>query len=679
MSLNKISSIFRKEVLDTLRDRRTLFTMIIIPLLLYPGLMLFVNAIASRQQVRMEQKTVRLALVNVPEESALREVIRGEPRIEIVNSTDPEQAVRDGTIEFALIAPMGLSEVLLRNGTAKIQLLYDRSNDEAATNLERVRGLVGKYSQNLLQARLEEKSLSTEFVRPIEIDEVNVATKRRMGGFVLSRFLPMLMVFMILVGALYPSIDMTAGEKERGTLETILTSPATKTEIVLGKFLTVSLIALISGLLNLGSMMATFAFGIFSSVSEAIQINIPASYMLIMFVCMIPLAIFFSGVMMAIASFARSFKEAQNLVTPFYLVATMPAMLSSIPGIRLEGFWLTLPIANVVLLFKELMLGTLNWPHILIVFFSVTFLASIAIFAAIKLFGREEVMFGEASSFSLSFKRSNIVPKSVPDSSEALFFTMISLALLIYIGLPMQMRNLIPGLLFTELVLFLGFPLAFAFYLKVDLKKTFRSKVPSPRSLLVTLMMFLGIIFTMSTILYVQNSLFPFPKELMDAMQKLLQQIYERPFWQILLLISVLPAICEETTFRGIVLSGLLTKRKPWVAIAVTAFFFGIFHLSLHRFPGVFLIGLAAGFLVWTSGSLFTGILLHAMSNAYVSVIAIHQQYDWLGINQMRPSVFSLAGVALIAFAIYTGLRGRTRTSEAGTSSAADVRPEYIN
>jgi len=141
-----------------------------------------------------------------------------------------------------------------------------------------------------------------------------------MGGFVISRFLPMLMVFMVLVGALYPSIDMTAGEKERGTLETILTSPATKGEIVLGKFLTVSLIAMTTGLLNLGSMMATFTYGIFSGMSEAIQIKIPIGYVLVMFLCMIPLAVFFSGVMMAIASFARSFKEAQTFVSPFYLI-----------------------------------------------------------------------------------------------------------------------------------------------------------------------------------------------------------------------------------------------------------------------------------------------------------------------------------------------------------------------
>lgn len=657
MRLNKISSIFQKEVLDTLRDRRTLFTMIIIPLLLYPGLMLFVNSLASRQQVKMEQKTVRLALINIPEESVLMRRIRAEQRLEIVESANPSEDVRQGEIDFVLQAPANFLQLVERDKTAKIQLLYDQSNDDATANIDRVRQVVQNFARELLAGRLDKKDLSYEFVKPVDIQEVNVATKRRMGGFVISRFLPMLMVFMILVGALYPSIDMTAGEKERGTLETILTSPATKSEIVLGKFLTVSLIALITGLLNLGSMMATFAFGIFSELTEAIQIKIPISYMVIMFLCMIPLSIFFSGIMMAIASFARSFKEAQNLVTPFYLVATLPAMISSIPGIRLEGFWLTLPIANVVLLFKELMLGILSWQHIFIVFFSITFLASVAIFGAIKLFGREEVLFGDASSFGLSFKRSNIVPKPVPDSSEALFFAMISLAILIYVGIPLQQRDLVSGLIVTEVLIFFALPIAFAAYLKVDLRETFRLRVPTARPFVVTLTLFAGIALCMSTLVYIQNRLFPFPKEMMDFLEKMMAQLYTRPFWQVLALIALLPAICEETTFRGVIFSGLLSRKKPWVAMVITSLFFGIFHLSLHRFPAVFLIGLAACFVVWISGSIFAGMLLHALSNGFVTFLAAYPQYDFLGLQQMRPSLLVLPGIALIAIGVHWGIK----------------------
>jgi len=655
MRLNKIGTIFRKEILDTLRDRRTLFTMIIIPILLYPGLMLFINSIAASQQSKMEQKTVRIVLVNIPKDSVLARMLSAEERIEVVMSAQAENDVREGRVDFVLRGPQDFANLIQQKKTAKLQLLYDRSNDDAMTNLDRVRMMVDRYEKRLLSERLEEKQLSQDFIEPVTVDEVNVATKRKMGGFVISRFLPMLMVFMILVGALYPSIDMTAGEKERGTLETILTSPADKSEIVMGKFLAVAIIAMITGLLNLGSMMATFAYGIFSGVSEAIQIKIPTSYVLVMVLCMVPLAIFFGGVMMAIASFARSFKEAQTFVSPFYLLSTLPAMISSIPGIRLEGLWLTTPIANVVLLFKELMLGVLDWSHIFIVFFSMSFLASIAIFAAIQLFGREEVLFGEAASFGLSFKRANIVSKAVPGPSESLFFTMISLSLLIYVALPLQMRNLISGLIFTEVALFLAFPVAFAIYLKLDLRKTFRLRVPSGQSILTTILLFAGIALSMSTILYVQNSLFPFPKEMMDYLQKASDEIYLRPFWQSFALIALLPAICEETTFRGVVFSGFLGRQKTWIAITLTAFFFAVFHLSLNRFLGVFLIGLAACYIVWKSGSIFTGMLLHALSNGFVIFISVFPRYDFLGIAYGRPSMYALLGGLLIAAGLWLG------------------------
>src|SRR5687767_15993015 len=115
MRLSKINSIFKKEVLDTLRDRRTLFTMIIIPLLLYPGLMLLVNSLASKQQVKMEQKTVRIALINIAEESRLMQMFRSEPRIQFVQTRSAEEDVRSGEIDFVIQVPDNLSDLLKEN------------------------------------------------------------------------------------------------------------------------------------------------------------------------------------------------------------------------------------------------------------------------------------------------------------------------------------------------------------------------------------------------------------------------------------------------------------------------------------------------------------------------------------------------------------------------------------
>lgn len=654
MRLKTIRTIFFKEILDTLRDRRTLLFMIVIPVLLYPAIMIFLTELATSQQAKMEERTVKIGLIHVPENSNLRALLKGEKKIEIVESTDAVQAVKRGDLDYVLELPSNADEIIRSNGTAKILLHYDRSNDNATINLERVTTLVDQYGNDILKGRLKAKDLSEEYFNPVKLEEVNEASKQKMGGFVIGRFLPMLMVIMVLAGALYPAIDMTAGEKERGTLETILTSPTTRTEIVVAKFMTVMLIALLTGLLNMGSMIGTFAFGIFKGASAELQINIPLRYVLIMIACLIPLAVFFAGMMMTLASFARSFREAQNLLTPIYLLGSMPAMVSTIPGIELEGFWLTLPIANITLLFKELMLGTLNAGHILVVLFTISFLACIAVFMAIKLFGREEVLFGEVSAFGLSFKRANITAKSLPTPPESLFFTMLALALLLYVGAPLQMKDVTSGVILTELLIFLSFPIAYAVYLKLDLRETFRLRAPSPLYLLGAVLFFAGIQCIAPALVFWQSQVFPIPKDLLDSMGKLEELLSKQSFAQTFLFLALLPAVCEETSFRGVIFSGLFSKSKPWKAILLTSFFFGIFHLSLHRFLPVFLIGIVATYLVWKSGSIFTGMLLHLLVNGWAAVLIHYPSLDFTGMLAGKPPVFMVStGVAVSALAFW--------------------------
>jgi sodium transport system permease protein len=638
MRFSKVKEVFRKEILDTLRDRRTILMMIVVPVLLYPGLLIVITELTAAQQAKMEMRTIQVALVGVPDDSSLISKLRKAERIEIVQSKDPTKAVHEGKVHFVIEMPPETPEILQNKGTVKIKLKYDQSNDDSMVNAERVREILDNYGKEVLRERLEERKITEQYVNPIDIAEVNVASKQKMGGFIIGRFLPMMMVIMVLMGALYPSIDMTAGEKERGTLETILTSPATRTEIITGKFFTVTLIALITGLLNLGSMAATFVFGVLKQVSSMIQFNIPPEYLLIMLTCLIPLAVFFSGLMMAVSSFARSFKDAQNILTPVYIVASVPALISTIPGIQLEGFWITVPIANVVLLYKELMLGVFLIEHIVGVFFCTAFFAGVSLFVAVKLFGREEVLFGEASSLGLSFRRANFLPRAVPDPSEALFFVMIAMILLLYVGIPLQSSNLALGLALTELLFFFALPVGLAYYLKLDLRTTFSLRAPSAISILSAILFVIGILLASNTLIYYQNQFFPMPQKALEALEKLMRATREYPFPVVLLLVAILPAICEELSFRGFVLAGLLKRTKPLAAMIATAAFFAAFHLSLYRFVPTFLIGLAASFLVWRSRSIFAGMLLHFLNNGSVAFLNNYPQYDLVGLERLQPS-----------------------------------------
>jgi sodium transport system permease protein len=244
---------------------------------------------------------------------------------------------------------------------------------------------------------------------------------------------------------------------------------------------------------------------------------------------------------------------------------------------------------------------------------------------------------------------------------------MISMVLVLYAAIPAQAKNLAWGLVFTELGIFLFLPLAFAAYLKLDFRETFRLRAPSPRYILAAILMFIGGEFCAATLVAVQNAIFPLPQQLLDAMEKLLRATQNQPLWIILLVSAVLPAVCEEISFRGIVLSGFLTRLRPAAALALTGVVFAVFHLSLYRFVPIFLLGWAIAYLTWKSGSIFTGMILHLLNNAGAGVLLNYPELDRFGLLQMDASFRNLGiGLVIVALALYvSGFRPRIRRDTA--------------
>ncbi|HJZ12418.1 MAG TPA: hypothetical protein VJ521_09725, partial [Acidobacteriota bacterium] len=163
MRLRQIRTIFAKEILDTLRDRRTILIMIVIPVLLYPGLMIFMNELATAQQAKMERKTLKVAVVNIAEDSELMKRLRSTKGIELVNVEDPVAAVKEGNLHYVLSASSDLEEMLSETKTATIELSYDRANDDAGANLDRIRRIVDMYEQDLVMQRLKQRGIPEEY------------------------------------------------------------------------------------------------------------------------------------------------------------------------------------------------------------------------------------------------------------------------------------------------------------------------------------------------------------------------------------------------------------------------------------------------------------------------------------------------------------------------------------
>jgi sodium transport system permease protein len=246
--------------------------------------------------------------------------------------------------------------------------------------------------EDMVRRRLRERLLPETLVTPFDIQRTNVATPRQVTGTILGMILPYLIIVMCLAGAIYPSIDLTTGEKERGTLETLLSSPVARTNLVLGKGLVVLTVSLAAALLSLSSNGVALIFLRDSGFAKLLLALDPLALAGVCIV-MIPLAIFLASMAVAVGLFARSCKEANTYLQPMLLLAIAPAIVAALPGVDFNYGMALIPVLNMSLLCKELLAGTWHWGHVLLVFGSMTLYAALAVAAAVALFKRESVLF----------------------------------------------------------------------------------------------------------------------------------------------------------------------------------------------------------------------------------------------------------------------------------------------
>ncbi len=312
-----------------------------------------------------------------------------------------------------LLIPANLSEQLEREGKISIPIKYNSIDEPSQITGLRLKEMLDRWRKSIVASRLKRDQKTQSYTEPITVKSEDVATASEVGGNVWSRLFPFLLVMMSLTGAFYPAVDLCAGEKERGTMETLLISPASRAEIVAGKFLTIMLASVITALLNLVSMGLTgiqlanrfggiaLAPGRRPAISALTPPTLQAAFWMI--VLLIPLAAFFSAVCLALAILARSMKEGQYYMTPLYLVCIPLVFLTLAPEIELNLFISLLPITGVALLLKALILEKYDVAarFFLPVMIPTLVYAAVALRWAVDQFQREEVLFREAEHFSV--------------------------------------------------------------------------------------------------------------------------------------------------------------------------------------------------------------------------------------------------------------------------------------
>lgn len=411
MNWSNIVTVYLKELKDMLRDRRTIISMIVVPTLIMPIMMFGFGAIMSKIVKQAQTETVSVMVLGGADSPGVVAGLKADKKFRVVpESADYKQLISDKKVRVAVEIPAGFEAALKGGETQTVPLYYYEGELKSGIGSRAVQEFFTALRDKTIEARLAERGVPTTVIKPFVVKRQNVAPPEKVGGNAIGGFIPYLIIILCFTGAMYPAMDLTAGEKERGTMETLLCSPVRRINIVMGKFLMVLTASLTTVLLSLVSMGVSagiaviyFSTGAKSAGGATAMAGAASSGGTIPLIdpmgligvaaLVLPVAVFFAAILLAISLFAKSYKEAQSYVSPLIIVVIMPAVIGMLPGVELNAKLALVPILNLSLVCKEMLSGVWHWNYISLIFGSSCLYAAAALTLCVKMFNRESVMF----------------------------------------------------------------------------------------------------------------------------------------------------------------------------------------------------------------------------------------------------------------------------------------------
>jgi sodium transport system permease protein len=390
-----IFTIFLKELKETLRDRRTLMMMLVIPILVFPIIINITASVSSSFQEDAATKKIKIGIVDTQNQfltNELNQIPDSFGKKEIVKYSDTLQLIKDIKNEKIQLGAFvsGRFQAQLDAMVPAPVIFYFNATDLGMQ--ERAQGYMSIIEQKMQVDRFNKLNVSKEKINPIVSEYRNIASDKEMVGKLAGGFLPYIFIAFCFMGCMYPAIDLFTGEKERGTIETLLTTPVPRWQLLFGKMGVVvlsGLLAASAALLGLFLSMETLNGLDNDELLKVVHSILSPSFILFMYCLLIPLTVFFAGVMIPIAVYAKTFKEAQSIITPLNIVMVIPAMVGLFPGVELNVMTACIPVVNIVLSTKELIAGTLDPFLVALSFVVMTALAVLAVFISYRRFDKE--------------------------------------------------------------------------------------------------------------------------------------------------------------------------------------------------------------------------------------------------------------------------------------------------
>ncbi len=398
--MNGIFVVFKKEFLDTIRDRRTLVAMVLVPLVLFPLLFVGGTWLAKSQMEEAAKETLQVAVLGDEGQNATASFsrqIETASNVEVAADLPVDTArarIQNGALDAAIVFSSSFQQRVDANKAGTVELIYE-TDDDSEVMLGRLRPLLDQYEQQLLRARFQALGLSTKATKAVDIQEVNLASEKAQMAQEIGGFLPYMFLIFCFMGAMYPALDMGAGEKERGTLETLLTAPVSRFQFLVGKTLTITLAGLFAAIVSVLSIMGSVWFieDIPEAMLETAMSILSPSVVGVLLSLLVPLTIFFAAAQLSLSFYAKSFKEAQSIVSPLTIAVLFPAFIGLLPGFSLNTTTALIPVLNVALATKDALVGTLSMGHLALVYASLLVLAAASLVVCMFVIRSERVLF----------------------------------------------------------------------------------------------------------------------------------------------------------------------------------------------------------------------------------------------------------------------------------------------
>jgi ABC-type Na+ efflux pump permease subunit/membrane protease YdiL (CAAX protease family) len=662
MRFDVIRTVFRKELREMLRDRRSLAVMFGIPLLLYPLVAIGMATLGSQRKNELTSQTAKVFIANAESVPHLIDLMNGQytglTAVKLNPGVDPERELRNGNLSAIIEAPPDAQRRSVAGEDVELRTRLDRSRTATLFVERKLDKMLEDYKKHVIQQRLALRDVPASVLEPPKTKTIDISSGTQRFGKMLAQMLPLLLLMTGMLGALFPALNATTTERELGTLETLLVTPAGRTELLIAK----GALVLICGLLTAGLNMVSMALVLKRATSmldtSAADFSVSGTALLLSYLAAVPTLILFTTLVLIMGLLARNFREANAYATPVMLLP-LASLAVGIMEPRVTPAILMTPIANTTVIIRESLTGQVAPWAFIMAFAASAVYAGLMLAAAARLFSNEQLVNPSWEPLSMKGLRfgtgpaGRVRPRRLPAPDEAVALFALSLVLLFYVTPEWRDRGLFVHLFGNQLLLILAPSLLFAVVGRWKWRETFRLFPASAPAMVGAALLGIGLAPWVQFLAQLQRFVFPSESEMSQESTKLIVDALRAYPLLTIVGVGVLAGVCEEWMYRGPLQTAFVRKLPPWAAIVLVGVLFGAIHMDLAGLPIRAALGVLLGWIVWRGGSIYPAMLAHGLfDSASLSIAwwALRTQGEQALTSQ--PSGFHLERSDVVALAL---------------------------